>query len=196
VGSNDTLEADVRVVLATNADLAELVRQGAFRQDLYFRINVLSLTLPPLRDRRDDIPLLAEHFLRRANEAEGLAVAGFEDAVERALVSCSWPGNVRELQNVVYRAAVLTRTPRITLADLPERLVAEAGGQPPEAAPPAEDPEALLDHGGLKAAREAWESRLIAKVLGREGGSRQKAAARLRINRATLFNKMRQYHLE
>ena len=89
VGSNDTLEADVRVVLATNADLAELVRQGAFRQDLYFRINVLSLTLPPLRDRRDDIPLLAEHFLRRANEAEGLAVAGFEDAVERALVSCS-----------------------------------------------------------------------------------------------------------
>jgi DNA-binding NtrC family response regulator len=196
VGSNDTLEVDVRVILATNADLGELVRQGSFRQDLYYRINVLPLALPPLRQRRDDIPLLAEHLLRRANEVEGLTVAGFEEAVGQALLAYSWPGNVRELQNVVYRAALLTRSTRIGVADLPERLLAEVGdGVAPEA-PPGDGPQALVDHGGLKGAREAWERRLIAQLLVEEGGSRQKVAARLQINRATLFNKMRQYHLE
>ena len=196
VGSNDTVEVDVRVILATNSDLSALVRDGSFRQDLYFRVNVLSVALPPLRERRDDILLLAEHFLRRSDETEGLEVAGFEDEVLPVLQAYGWPGNVRELQNVVHRAALLTRASRITLADLPERLLAEVGKLGVGAGKSREDAEALVDHGGLKGAHEAWERRVIERVLTEAGGSRQKAAARLHINRATLFNKMRRYGLE
>ena len=196
VGSNETAEVDVRVLLATNRDLGQLVRQGSFREDLYFRINVVNVLLPPLRERPDDIPLLAEYFLRRCTEAEGLEVSGFADDVSSVFSAYSWPGNVRELDNVIYRAVLLTRGPGITLTDLPERLVAEAGRSPREPVTSLDGLDGLLAGGGLKAAREAWERRAIAHVLKSVGGSRQKAAARLRVNRATLFNKMRRYDLQ
>ncbi len=193
VGSNDTVEVDIRVILATNTDLQELVRQGTLRQDLYYRINVLNVVLPPLRERPDDIPLLAEYFLRRCSQTENLDVAGFADEVMTAFLSYGWPGNVRELFNVVYRAALLTRGSLITAADLPERL---AAGPSRPAPSPSRGEAPLLDSGGLKAAREAWERDLIGRVLESVNGSRQRAAARLRINRATLFNKMKRYHID
>jgi len=196
VGSNQTVEADVRVLLATNTDLAQMVRDGEFREDLYFRVNVLNVALPPLRERPDDIPLLAEHFLRRCAEEEDLEVTGFEDQVLQAFLDYPWPGNVRELHNVIYRAALLARGPLIAAAELPERLGAATGGADTQAADGALSSEALLLRGGLKAAREAWERDLLARVLESVGGSRQEAAKRLHINRATLFNKMKRYHLQ
>jgi two-component system, NtrC family, response regulator HydG len=122
VGGTRTLKADVRVVAATNRDLAALVRERRFREDLYYRLNVITILLPPLRDRREDIPLLAQHFLRRYSEKNAKSLGGFTEESMDLLQTYAWPGNVRELENVIERAVVLTRTDLITPADLPETL--------------------------------------------------------------------------
>jgi two-component system response regulator HydG len=123
VGGTRTLKADVRVVAATNRDLAALVREKRFREDLYYRLNVIAIQLPPLRERQEDIPLLAHHFLQRYAAKNAKTVQGFtEDALD-ILQTYTWPGNVRELENVVERAVVLTRSPMISPADFPEALV-------------------------------------------------------------------------
>jgi two-component system response regulator HydG len=123
VGGTRTLKADVRLVAATNTDLAALVREKRFREDLYYRLNVITIQLPALRDRQEDIPLLAHHFLRRYAAQNAKTIEGFAEEAMDLLQTYAWPGNVRELENVIERAVVLTRSDLITPADLPETLV-------------------------------------------------------------------------
>jgi two-component system response regulator HydG len=123
VGGTRTFKVDVRIVAATNRDLAALVRERRFREDLYYRLNVIALQLPPLRDRREDIPLLAHHFLRRYSAKNAKSLGGFTEETMDLLQTYAWPGNVRELENVIERAVVLARSDMITPVDLPETLV-------------------------------------------------------------------------
>ena len=123
VGGTRTLTADVRLIAATNSDVAALVREKRFREDLYYRLNVITIQLPPLRARQDDIPLLAHHFLRKYAAKNGKTVGGFAEEALDILQTYAWPGNVRELENVIERAVVLTRSSVISPADLPEALV-------------------------------------------------------------------------
>ena len=126
----DTVRADVRIVAATNRDLRAEVAAGRFREDLYYRLNVIAITAPPLRTRREDIPLLVDHFVRTYAAKNGRAPLGVPEDVRRALVEYSWPGNVRELENVIERAVVLAKADRLSLADLPEGLLESAPREP------------------------------------------------------------------
>ena len=131
VGGTKTFHVDTRVVLATNDNLAAAVAAGRFRQDLYYRINVINIELPPLRERITDIPLLAEQFLNEVREDANKDVTGFSDEAMAVLQHYTWPGNVRELQNVVERAVLLGKGPIVTVADFPEHLLAGAAIQTP-----------------------------------------------------------------
>jgi two-component system response regulator HydG len=123
VGGTRTLAADVRLIAATNTDVAAMVKEKRFREDLYYRLNVITIQLPPLRERQSDIPLLAHHFLRRYAAKNSKVIGGFTEEAMDLLQTYAWPGNVRELANVVERAVVLTRSSMISPADLPETLV-------------------------------------------------------------------------
>jgi len=187
VGSNTTETVDVRVILASNTDLREEVEAGRFRQDLFYRINVVTIHLPSLAERISDIPLLAKHFLETTCQQLHKPVLGFTDEAMERLQRYHWPGNVRELENVVERAVVLTKNRSITLEDLPPELLAE----PAEPSPP----------GGykpmpLKKALEEPEKRIIEAALRATGWNRQEAARLLEINRTTLYKKMKRYGLE
>jgi DNA-binding NtrC family response regulator len=186
IGDNRTLEADTRVLLATNADLEKEIEAGRFRQDLYYRINVVAIHLPPLRERTGDIPLLADHFLRHYAEENGKYLESIDETTLDILYHHPWPGNVRELENVVERAVVLTRNARIMPEDLPDRL----RGETPERAASSDQPIVPL-----KRALEAPERRIIEQALKFTGGNRQQTAALLEINRTTLFNKMKKFGL-
>ncbi|MEM7809230.1 MAG: sigma 54-interacting transcriptional regulator, partial [Planctomycetota bacterium] len=194
LGSNKPARADVRFVVASNADLGELVQAGQFREDLFYRINVVSLELPPLRDRAGDVPLLADHFLGRFKERLGRDLAGFTPGAVDALGRYDWPGNIRELENAIERAAVLCRSLDIDVDDLPEPIRAAALHQPPMLDVSA-DLEKVLDL-PLKDAMEALERPVLLAALERHDWSRQKTAAALGINRATLFKKMRRFKLD
>ncbi|HET6203781.1 MAG TPA: sigma-54 dependent transcriptional regulator [Planctomycetota bacterium] len=186
VGEARPRHVDVRVLLATNRDLAVEVRAGRFREDLLYRIQVVTIDVPGLRDRPGDIPILAESFLERFCKENDRKVRGFTREAMDALLRHSWPGNVRELENVVERAVVLCRGRSIGVEDLPRTLGEEGGGAavPAEAGPLP-----------LRRALEAPEKRLIERALATNGGNRQKTAAMLGVNRTTLFNKMRKYGL-
>ena len=186
VGGNETHQVDVRVVLATNLDLAKEVEKGNFRRDLYYRINVVSVTMPPLRERVSDIPMLAEHFLRAFAKENEKRIEGIAPETMEVLVRYQWPGNVRELENCVERAVVLTRNEVLTPDDLPSTLRETA----------EESPERRSDDVvPLKTALEDPERRIIEHALRVHGGNRQETAKALDINRTTLFNKMRKYDL-
>lgn len=201
VGASKTLEVDVRVILASNQPLEQLVASGQFRQDLYYRINVVKIELPPLRERVSDIPILAEHFLQIHAEQLHKSLLGFAPEAMDALRRYSFPGNVRELQNIVERAAVLTRSSRIELTDLPGNVIEG------------------VDHGLLRAftgrdrapldsADAPWiptplidallepEKRIIVKALEANQWNRQKTADDLAINRTTLYKKMKQLGID
>src|SRR3982074_677371 len=130
VGGLEELQADIRIVAATNQDLTRLIAEGRFREDLFYRINVIPISLPPLRDRREDIGLLAEHFLAKYNEQMGKDIAGVSREPRELLVKHGWPGNIRELENVMERAVALEATPTI----LPESLPAAIRGDSPRVA--------------------------------------------------------------
>jgi DNA-binding NtrC family response regulator len=184
VGSTKTQRVDVRVILATNEDLEQAVKAGRFRQDLYYRINVITIELPPLRERISDIPLLAQHFLQRTAAEAGKKSAAFTDDALSALARYHWPGNVRELQNVVERAVLLSRGPQIGVEDLPPHI---AAGQPVSVT-------SLLDK-PLKNALEAPERAIILSVLERHNWNRNATAEALGINRTTLYKKMKRLGL-
>jgi DNA-binding NtrC family response regulator len=184
VGGNQTLRTDVRVLSATNRDLTGLIAEGRFRQDLFYRLNVVAVELPPLRARRDDIPLLAEHIIRRLSRKYNwphLAMA--PDAV-RELCLQPWPGNVRQMQNVLARAAILARGGLILAEDVRLTGPAEAPGEP--AKPPSL---------ALKEILAETERRVIRQALEQEGFNRTRAARVLGISRRQLFDKIRQYGL-
>ncbi|MGF1634236.1 MAG: sigma-54-dependent transcriptional regulator [Phycisphaerae bacterium] len=190
VGSSTPRTVDVRVVLATNGDLAAMVRAGEFRQDLYWRINVVTIPLPTLRDRPGDVPLLAEHFLRRFASEAGRQIVGFTPEAVQALQRYTWPGNVRELENVVERSVVLCRKLRIEAEDLPPSVLTPARG---EVAPM---PSYLGAAMTLEKALEEPERQIILAALKRNDWARQETADELGINRTTLYKKMRKFKLD
>ncbi|MGH7149886.1 MAG: sigma 54-interacting transcriptional regulator, partial [Planctomycetota bacterium] len=184
IGEARPRRVDVRVLLATNRDLRDEVRSGRFREDLFYRIQVVTIDVPPLRERPSDIPILAEGFLSRFSEENERKVRGFTREAMEALLRHAWPGNVRELENVMERAVVLSRGRSIGLEDLPGSFAGEL---------PVQDTGSEVLP--LKVALEGPERRLIELALTRNGGNRQKTAAMLGVNRTTLFNKMRKYGL-
>ncbi len=188
VGGTETHKVDVRLILATNQDLEEMVRKGEFRQDLYYRINVISLTQPPLRERIGDIPLLTENFLNDFNEQTGKHVRGFDDQALQLMQRYSWPGNVRELINVVERAVVLSKSEIITASELPETL--QRNDTTSHAL------QTSVGAGNLKTALVVPERHIILDALEANGWNRQNTAKMLGINRTTLYKKMKKYDIE
>lgn len=188
VGGNKTHKVDVRLVLATNENLEERVKRGEFRQDLFYRINVISITQPPLRERIGDIPLLIEHYLQEFNDQNGKRVKGFEEDAIQLLQRYQWPGNVRELVNVVERAVVLSKGDMISISELPEvirRDQIDVSGAVNR-----------LSGGNLKSALANPERQIIIEALESNGWNRQETARLLGINRTTLYKKMKKYDIE
>lgn len=185
VGGSKTTRVDTRVILATNEDLSRAVAEGRFRQDLFYRINVINIELPSLRDRTSDIPVLAHHFLRDAREDATREVDGFTDEAMAVLMHYHWPGNVRELQNVVERAVLLGKGRLIGLVDLPAHLTTS----PPLTFQPAAGRT-------LKDALEAPERQIILEVLEANHWNRHLTAESLGINRTTLYKKMKRLGLD
>jgi DNA-binding NtrC family response regulator len=207
VGSTQTLSVDVRFVLATNEALTLLVEQGKFRQDLFYRINVVSIRLPPLRERIGDVPLLVKHFLGKYCKEVGKQVTGFNDEAMGLLRRYPWPGNVRELENAVERAVVLCRRPVIEMDDLPETILdpdlsarlSNAGGRSGGFAGAGEIIPAL--RGGwnpmpLEQAMKEPERRILRAALEANDWNRQETARQLGINRTTLYKKIKQFELD
>jgi DNA-binding NtrC family response regulator len=186
VGGTKTFAVDVRVVLATNDDLSRAVAEGRFRQDLYYRINVINIELPPLRSRPNDVVLLAHSFLEQVREDSRRQVTGFADDTLVALERYHWPGNVRELQNVIERAVLLGKGPVITLADLPMEVRGSTGVV-------VSSP---VGQKSLKEALEGPERQIIREVLESNGWNRNATADQLGINRTTLYKKMKRLGLE
>ncbi len=191
VGGIRPVSVDVRVVAATNVDLAAAVAAGRFREDLYYRLNVIQIRLPPLRERREDIPLLVEHFLARFNERLGKRVTGVDPDAMAALMAWSWPGNIRELENVVERGVLLSDGAELGVDALPglgagpSATVADADGDP--------DGLGLKEYVRVHTAK--LERALILRSLEQEGGNVTRAARRLEISRKSLQLKMKEYSL-
>ena len=190
VGENRTIKVDVRVVAATNSDLAQMVADGTFREDLFYRLNVIALQLPPLRDRKEDIPLLVQHFIRKFATRDGRQrrrspdVVLSQDALRR-LMAYAWPGNVRQLENAVERALILRGTrAQVEMADLPPEIQAV----PVESAPSLDLPESGVDLPGLVS---RIERDLIGRALARTEGNRADAARLLGLKRTTLVEKLK-----
>jgi two-component system, NtrC family, response regulator AtoC len=186
VGSGKTMTADVRLIAATNKNLEQLVKAGTFREDLYFRLQVVPIHLPPLRERPGDILLVAQHFLREYAKENEKAISGFSPEALEALSSHRWPGNVRELRTAIEHAVVLCRGSNIALRDLPPNVRGAAAG--------IAAPGPLLEQSGLTV-REA-EKQLIVRALKDCGGNRTLAAKRIGMSRRTLHRKLLAYQLE
>jgi two-component system response regulator HydG len=176
---------DARVIAATNVNLKTLLEQGRFREDLYYRLNVVTIELPPLRDRREDVPLLAAYFLERYARRAGRTIEGFAEDAKAALLRYDYPGNVRELENAIQRAVTVAEGALITRADLPAAFLA----QPTLPAPPSG--EEVRDSWSL----EDVERDHITRVLRRQKGNVTNTARQLGISRTTLWRKMHKYHL-
>ena len=185
VGGTKTHHVDVRVILATNEDLAELVAEGAFRQDLYYRVNVINIELPALRERISDIPHLACHFLKAISEESGKLIHDFSDEAMDALQRYAWPGNVRELQNVIERAVLLGKCDIVGCQDLPANFT----GNPLISIKPNANRT-------LKESLEEPERQIILAVLNHNDWNRSETAKTLGINRTTLYKKMKRLGLE
>jgi two-component system response regulator HydG len=178
VGDHKVIRVDVRLISATNRDPQEAIAKGLFREDLFFRLNVVSIHLPPLRDRKEDIPMLVDHFLRDFNRKQGKSVKSFSDDAMNTLTEYTWPGNVRELENTVERLVVFARDKTITSQDLvySNTLFSEMVDTEPTSL-------------------EEMERRHVMKVLARVNGNKSQAAQLLRIDRKTLRNKLRKYQI-
>ncbi len=196
VGSSETKNVDVRVILASNVDLQQLVAEQKFRQDLFYRINVVTLRVPPLRERLGDIPLLAGHFLRKFKQESGREIISITEEAMASLQRYNWPGNVRELENAIERAVVLCRRPQIDVDDLPETVQFHT---PHSSARKSAQGLAIEDFESspmpLATALETPERRIIELALKRNNWNRQATATELDINRTTLYKKMVKYRL-
>ncbi len=186
VGSNETITVDTRIILASNTDLAEEVKSGRFREDLYYRINVVAIDIPALAEKISDVPLLAEHFLRKFCQSHGKTKEGITEEAMEILQRYSWPGNVRELENVLERAVLLSKNQYIDVEDLPQILITQS--------------QVTLQQGykpmSLKEAMTEPEIAIIRAGLVANNWNRQKTAKALQINRTTLYKKMKRYGLE
>jgi DNA-binding NtrC family response regulator len=193
VGSTRSQKVDVRIIAATNKNLEELVASKDFREDLYYRLSVIPITIPPLRERRDDIPLLIHNFLTRFNSDKRHAVKGFSLETLGILCAYNWPGNVRELENLVERLVILKDSGFITPDDLPDKyLCGQTQVQVPELSMTKTLPE-----GGvcLNSMVDEFENRLILQALSRTGGNKKEAASLLNLKRTTLIEKLKKKNL-
>jgi len=189
VGGGRSRRVDVRVIAATNRDLTQEVEEGRFRSDLFWRLNVVPIKLPPLRERKEDIPALCDLFLKRFNRELGLAVESICPEAQAMFAAYGWPGNVRELENTICRSMVLCDGEELKPRDLPVRI---RGGIPsPEAGFPQADDLPLCE--AVRQATERLEKHIITARLARCGGNRSVTAQSLGISRKTLFNKLRQF---
>jgi two-component system response regulator PilR (NtrC family) len=193
LGGTEEVDADIRIIAATNRDLSKMVTEGTFREDLYYRINVIPLRLPPLRERVEDIPLLAEHFVARFASQMGKAVGGISGAALNALKAYPWPGNIRELENAMERAVALERTPSILVDSLPEQV--RTAGAPAVGSPASTEafPEAGFD---LEQHVQHIEREYIAEALRRAGGVKVKAAELLGMSFRSFRYYMKKYDLK
>lgn len=192
VGGRASRPVDVRVIAATNKDLQREVREGRFREDLYWRLNVVHVRLPPLRERRADLPLLIDYFVDRFNRELSLAVGSIASDARRLLYDYEWPGNVRELENTICRSMILCEGGELTASDLPGRIRGESAEG---LGLPASDLSGLTLGQAVSQATERLEKMMILSRLAEHGGSRTLTAESLGVSRKTLFNKMRQYGL-
>ena len=177
IGGEKTLNVNVRIIAATNKELLQQVKQGTFREDLYYRLNVIPINLPPLSERRNDIPLLARYFLRRFAAEQSKQIEDFSPESLRFLLDYSWPGNVRELENTIEHATVLAKGSRVETSDLPAALHSAAKNE--------SKPFTLVEH----------ESKLLVEVLEDCGWNKKQAAKRLGISRSTLYDKLKKYQI-
>ena len=184
VGATESMPIDTRLIAATNRDLEEMMRRATFRQDLYYRLNVISLHLPPLRERTDDIPLLVESFLQRLSASRGGEEKELSDTAAEAIAAYPWPGNVRELENALERAWIMTPGPRIDLDALPERVLAPATSR------------LVDDRAAPNPTLEAIERAYILWVLNAENGNKTRAAESLGIDPSTLHRKLSRFGTE
>ena len=208
VGGTRPVKINVRVIAATHRNLEEAIAQGKFREDLFYRLNVIPLQLPPLRERREDIPLLVHHYLKRFNELKGKSVQGIQDEALEVMCRYAWPGNIRELANFIERMVVLSTGPTLGLRDLPEKVRGETPTRrwaTLEDSPPAESPAEFIrntrpasfftglpeDGLNLKKVVEDFEKELIIEALDRTDWVKNKAAKLLGLNRTTLVEKLK-----
>ena len=191
VGGTETVTIDVRVVSATHRNLEELISQGKFREDLYYRLNVFPIQLPPLRQRTEDLPFLVEHFVNKFNRTTGKSVRGFDGGALHAMAQYGWPGNVRELENVVERAIIVARGPEVTAADL------DFGRRAQQNTPAvAVAPTPGASGKPLQARLHDQERAEIVAAIERNQGNIAQAARQLGINRSTLYYRLRKHGLE
>jgi len=212
LGGNKPVKIDVRFITATHRNLEDAIKEGKFREDLYYRLNIIPIVIPPLRDRKSDIPLLVHHFLNKCNENQGQDPKTISSEAIELLTNYSWPGNIRELGNFIERMVVLSIGNNISSKDLPEKVL---GDIPRENLPSNEEPEdeltpsKMLQNGlkksffiglpeggiNLKAAVEEFERGLITEALGRTNWVKNKAAGLLELNRTTLVEKIKKMNL-
>lgn len=185
LGSNRRQRSDFRLLAATNRNLGRGVKEGSFRQDLYFRINVFEINLPPLKERMEDLSALAWHFLKKSALCEGRSVEGFSPEVLERLMSYEWPGNIRELENVIQRAVILSDGPNIKVEHLPFHLRGTSGGGSEELA--------LMSTGPSGQTLSEWERRIIKITLARCGNNKSRTARMLGISRKVLYSKMQRH---
>ncbi|MGD0728287.1 MAG: sigma 54-interacting transcriptional regulator [Spirochaetia bacterium] len=178
LGATQSETADARIIVASNKDLAEQTRKGAFREDLYYRVNVVRVELPPLRRRKEDIPLLAEQCVSRFNRLQKKAIKGIAAEALSLLMAHDWPGNIRELENVIERSFILCNEGQIGIEHLPEELTAHGVS--------------LVSDADMRNARDLLEARTIRNALERNSQNRLAAAKELHIHKSTLFRKMKQ----
>ncbi|MBU4119080.1 MAG: sigma 54-interacting transcriptional regulator, partial [Proteobacteria bacterium] len=196
VGEDRPVTVDVRVVAATHADLKQKVQRGEFREDLYYRLRVIDITLPPLRDRDGDLPILVELFLARFSKRLNKNITGISDQALQLLGAYRWPGNVRELEHVVERACVLCADDTITTGNLPEEV--RTGGRTVGATPgySGVELEAAANRGSSPPVSQESEKAHILSIIAQTDGNKAKAARLLGIDRSTLYRKMKGYGLE
>jgi len=180
VGETETRKASVRIIAATNQDLQELIRQGKFRNDLYYRLNIISVDLPPLRERKEDIPVLVEHFIKKHAKPLNKDIRGISDEALTCMIAYSWPGNIRELENAIERACVLSQGALLGLEEMPDSIFKINADNP-------------VSNTCLKDALKDPEKKIILDALQKCSGNKKEAAELLGINRTTLYKKLSQY---
>lgn len=190
IGGNKLIKVDIRVVAATNKNLEERVENGEFREDLFYRLNVIPISIPPLRDRKSDIPLLLDHFLKKFNLSKQKKITGINEEARALLMSYGWPGNIRELENIVERVVILADNDFIGLEDIPTFIRKKAGETK---AASFEIPEEGIDFNQMVS---NYEDQLLRKALEKTGWVKNKAAKLLNLNRTTLVEKLKKKNIE
>jgi transcriptional regulator with PAS, ATPase and Fis domain len=185
VGGKDPIKVDIRIIVATNKNLEKMITNGAFREDLYYRLNVIAIEVPPLRERKEDIPLLAEHFLDKFSLDIGKKIYGLSDESMRILMEYNWPGNIRQLANTIEHAIVVANELEIQVCDFPGYIVASKAEDTTKAAT-RETPQSL----------EELEKEYMMNTLRINNWNIRKSADILGINRVTLYNKIKKYGLK